>query len=62
MKPAPGSAAGWQRLELIGTGRHASNHYIAAPAWRLPAIHAARVKGFHYLQLQKESPLALQFM
>ena len=60
MKPAPGSAVGWQLLALIGTGRCASNHYIAEEARPLPSIDAKNSRGFHYLQLRTESSLALK--
>ena len=40
MKTVPGSAVGWQLLALIGTGKCASNHYIAEEARPLPSIDA----------------------
>ena len=57
MKPASGSAVGWQLLALIGTGKCASNHYIAEEARPLPSIDAKNSRVFTIYNCEQKAPL-----
>jgi len=57
MKTVPGSAVGWQLLALIGTGKCASNHYIAEEARPLPSIDAKNSRVSTIYNCEQKAPL-----